>query len=211
MFRTTKCSSSGRLVHTVVWYFFIYPYKQSGRWQEVSDVKNTAECSSFYVSLLLLWRVLVAGEKARFSTPNALQYAFRHARQLRESACLVIHVSLFWLTEQHSRYQLLEQLMPIVTNWIDEIGEPLFEVTDILQLDMSKRQFLPDITFFYSLLSSCSACLAYHFTQIFQLCKQIPEAGHPLPFLVECCELFLIRALLQLDSLCVQMFSVCCS
>jgi len=33
MFRTTKCSSSGRLVHAVLWYVFMRPYKQSGRWQ----------------------------------------------------------------------------------------------------------------------------------------------------------------------------------
>ena len=31
MFRTSKCSSSGRLVHAVLWYFFMHPYKQSGR------------------------------------------------------------------------------------------------------------------------------------------------------------------------------------
>ena len=30
-------SSSGRLVHAVVWYFFMSPYKQSGRWQDVLD------------------------------------------------------------------------------------------------------------------------------------------------------------------------------
>jgi hypothetical protein len=36
--------------------------------------------------------------------------------------------------------------MPIVRNGTDETGDPLFEVTDILQSDVSKRVFLPDIT-----------------------------------------------------------------
>jgi len=31
MFRTTKCSSSGRLVYAVLWYLFTHHYKQSGR------------------------------------------------------------------------------------------------------------------------------------------------------------------------------------
>ena len=54
--------------------------------------------------------------------------------------------------------------MPIVRNGTDETGDPLFEVTDILQLEVSKRIFLPDVTLlsFYFLLSSRSARLAYH-------------------------------------------------
>jgi hypothetical protein len=35
MFSTTRCSSSGRLVRAVLWYLFVHPYKQSGRWQDV--------------------------------------------------------------------------------------------------------------------------------------------------------------------------------
>jgi len=35
MFRTSKCSSLGRLVHAVLWYIFMCQYKQSGRWQYV--------------------------------------------------------------------------------------------------------------------------------------------------------------------------------
>ena len=38
MFRTSKCSSSGRLVHAVLWYFFHASYKQSDRWQDVLDI-----------------------------------------------------------------------------------------------------------------------------------------------------------------------------
>jgi hypothetical protein len=37
MFRTSKCSSSGRLVHPILWYFFQASIKQSGRWQDVLD------------------------------------------------------------------------------------------------------------------------------------------------------------------------------
>jgi len=40
MFRTSKCSSSVRLVHALLWYFFMHPYKQSGRWQDVLDIKH---------------------------------------------------------------------------------------------------------------------------------------------------------------------------
>ena len=35
VFRTSKCSSSGRLVHVVYGISFMHPYKQSGRWQDV--------------------------------------------------------------------------------------------------------------------------------------------------------------------------------
>jgi len=35
MFRTSKCSSSERFVHAVLWYFFMHPYKQSGWCQDV--------------------------------------------------------------------------------------------------------------------------------------------------------------------------------
>ena len=41
MFRTPKCSSSGRLVHAVLWYFFIHPYRQSGRCQSHQDTELT--------------------------------------------------------------------------------------------------------------------------------------------------------------------------
>jgi hypothetical protein len=34
MFRTSNCSSSGRLVHAVLWYLFTHQYKQSGRCQD---------------------------------------------------------------------------------------------------------------------------------------------------------------------------------
>jgi len=37
MFRISKCSASERFVHAVLWYFFMHPYKQSGRWQDVPD------------------------------------------------------------------------------------------------------------------------------------------------------------------------------
>jgi len=40
MFQTLKCPNSGRLVHEVLWYVFMHPYKQSGRRQD--DIKRTA-------------------------------------------------------------------------------------------------------------------------------------------------------------------------
>ena len=37
MFQASKFSSSGRLVHAVLWYLFMHQYKQSGQWQDVLD------------------------------------------------------------------------------------------------------------------------------------------------------------------------------
>jgi hypothetical protein len=37
MFQTSKCSTSGRFVHAVLWYFFMHPYNQSGRCRCVFD------------------------------------------------------------------------------------------------------------------------------------------------------------------------------
>jgi len=42
MFRTIKCSSSGRIVHAVLWYFIMHPYKQSGRCQDAFDNKQVS-------------------------------------------------------------------------------------------------------------------------------------------------------------------------
>jgi hypothetical protein len=41
MLRTSKCPSSGRLVHAGLCYF-MHPYDQSGQWQDVLD---TAVCN----------------------------------------------------------------------------------------------------------------------------------------------------------------------
>jgi len=42
MFQTTKCSSSGRFAHAVLWCFIMQLYKQSGRCHYVFDtVTNT--------------------------------------------------------------------------------------------------------------------------------------------------------------------------
>ena len=41
MFRTSKCSSSGILVHAFFFGIsFIYPYKPSSRWQDVLDTRE---------------------------------------------------------------------------------------------------------------------------------------------------------------------------
>jgi len=37
MFRTTMCTSSGRLVHAALWHFIMQLYKQSGCCQDVFD------------------------------------------------------------------------------------------------------------------------------------------------------------------------------
>jgi len=38
MFQTTKYSSPGRLVHAVLCYFLMHPYKQSGRCQDPENI-----------------------------------------------------------------------------------------------------------------------------------------------------------------------------
>ena len=43
MFRTSKCSSSGRLVHAVL-LCFIHPCKQSVRWQDVPSTRMLHGC-----------------------------------------------------------------------------------------------------------------------------------------------------------------------
>jgi hypothetical protein len=40
MFRTTKCSSSGRSEHAVLWYSFMLPYKQSGWCHDVFEYQT---------------------------------------------------------------------------------------------------------------------------------------------------------------------------
>jgi hypothetical protein len=41
MFRMTKCSSSGILVHAVLWHLLMYPNKQFGRYQDVFDTPTS--------------------------------------------------------------------------------------------------------------------------------------------------------------------------
>ena len=38
MFPATKCPSSGRILHAVLWYFFMHPYKQSGQCQDPEKI-----------------------------------------------------------------------------------------------------------------------------------------------------------------------------
>jgi len=101
--------------------------------------------------------------------------------------------------------------MPIVRNGTDEIGDPLFEVTDILQLDMSKRVFLPDITLLSFILFLPLVPRAWRFI-LHRFSSYVTKFQNQFRIIflcwVECCELFLIHALLQLDSHCVQMFSI---
>jgi len=48
MFRTTKCSSSGRLLHGFYGIYFMHPNKQTDRYQDVLEV--------IFISIrLLIW------------------------------------------------------------------------------------------------------------------------------------------------------------
>ena len=69
MFRTTRCSSSGRLVHAVVWYCFMHPYLQFGWWQDVYQTSNTFSHSFFIYRRQIKWN----GDK----DPNILHLALQ--------------------------------------------------------------------------------------------------------------------------------------
>jgi hypothetical protein len=43
MFRTPKCSSSQDLYMMIYGIYFMHAYKQSGRWQNVLDVKHVED------------------------------------------------------------------------------------------------------------------------------------------------------------------------
>jgi len=55
MFRTTKCTSSGRHVHAVLWYFFMHPYTQSGRYQDVFDSIKSLMKKAFIFLVLITY------------------------------------------------------------------------------------------------------------------------------------------------------------
>ena len=58
MFRTTKCSSSGRYEHVVLGYSFIYPYKLSGWCQDVSEYQTHPTGLNLISTYLILLAIL---------------------------------------------------------------------------------------------------------------------------------------------------------
>jgi len=74
MFRTTKCWSTGRLVHAYLWYFFMHPYKQSGRCQEGFDIYIYIYIYLFMYKDRLYW--IIKSEPRQFSVLNNSMYLF---------------------------------------------------------------------------------------------------------------------------------------
>jgi hypothetical protein len=75
MFRTTKCSSSGRLVHAVSWYFFMHPYKQYVRCQDTWLFEIFGRQYNLIKSLMkkmCIWLVVITYVNVRTHTQAAL-------------------------------------------------------------------------------------------------------------------------------------------
>ena len=58
MFRTTKCSSSGRFEHEVLWYYFMHLCKQSGWCQDVFEYQTHPTGLSLISTCLILLAIL---------------------------------------------------------------------------------------------------------------------------------------------------------